>query len=256
MDINNQIAIVTGGASGLGADTVRALAAKGAKVAVLDLNLDLAKTIADEVGGLAVKVDVADGDSVEAALATVKAELGTARIVMNVAGIGIGRKITNKKGPHPLDSFLKVVNVNLTGTFDVCRLASTEMIGLDPLNEDGERGVFVNVASIFGYDGPVGNTAYAASKAGVIGMTLPMARDLAPYGIRVMTICPGVFDTPLAKAETGEEGFNRLIATVPFPTRGGNPKDFAKLACHIVENSMMNGECIRIDGAMRMGLMI
>lgn len=256
MDIKDQIAIVTGGASGLGADTVRALATKGAKVAVLDLNEMLAQAIADEVGGIAVKVDVSDTDSVAAAMAAVKDQLGVARIVINAAGIGIGRKITNRKGPHPLDSFLKVVNVNLTGTFDVCRLASTEMASLEPLNEDGERGVFVNVASIFGYDGPVGNTAYAASKAGVIGMTLPMARDLAPYGIRVMTICPGVFDTPLAKAETGEEGFNRIIATVPFPKRGGKPAEFAKLACHIVENTMLNGECIRLDAGLRMGLMV
>ena len=242
MDIKDQIAIVTGGASGLGGATVRALAAKGAKVAVLDLNEDLAKEVAAEVGGIAVKVDIADPESVAAAMATVKEELGIARIVVNAAGIGIGRKITNKKGPHPLDSFLRVVNVNLTGTFDVCRLASTEMTSLEPVTDDGERGVFVNVASIFGYDGPVGNTAYAASKAAVIGMTLPMARDLAPYGIRVMTICPGIFDTPLARAETGEEGFARLKSAIPFPKRPGKPSEFAKMACHIVENSMLNGE--------------
>ncbi|RLA40268.1 MAG: 3-hydroxyacyl-CoA dehydrogenase [Gammaproteobacteria bacterium] len=256
MEIKDQIAIVTGGASGLGADTVRALAAKGAKVAVLDLNEDLAKTMADEVGGLAVKVDVANADSVAAAMTTVREKLGVARIVINAAGIGIGRKITNRKGPHPLDEFLRVVNVNLTGTFDVCRLASTDMTTLEPVTEDGERGVFVNVASIFGYDGPVGNTAYAASKAGVIGMTLPMARDLAPYGIRVMTIAPGVFDTPLARAETGEEGFNRLLSIIPFPKRAGKPSEFAQMACHIVENSMLNGEVIRLDAGMRMGLIL
>ncbi|MGK2913391.1 MAG: SDR family NAD(P)-dependent oxidoreductase [Porticoccaceae bacterium] len=176
MEITGQIAMVTGGASGLGAATVRALAAKGARVAVLDLNEALAKTVAAEVGGLAVKVDVADAASVEQAIAAVREGLGVARIVVNAAGIGIGRKITSSKGPHPLDSFLRVVNVNLTGTFDVCRLAATEMLTLEPVTADGERGVFVNVASIFGFDGPVGNTAYAASKAGVIGMTLPMAK--------------------------------------------------------------------------------
>lgn len=256
MEIKGQIAIVTGGASGLGADTVRALAARGARVAVLDLNEALAQTIAAEVGGLAVRVDVADADSVAQAIAAVTAQLGAARIVVNAAGIGIGRKITSSKGPHPLDSFLRVVNVNLTGTFDVCRLAATEMLPLAPVTADGERGVFVNVASIFGFDGPVGNTAYAASKAGVIGMTLPMARDLAPYGIRVVTICPGVFDTPLARAETGEVGFGRLLANIPFPKRAGKPAEFAQLACHIVENSMLNGEVIRLDAAMRMGTML
>ncbi len=256
MEIKGQIAIVTGGASGLGADTVRALAVRGAHVAVLDLNEALAKTIAAEVGGLAVRVDVADADSVRQAIATVTSQLGAARIVVNAAGIGIGRKITSSKGPHPLDSFLRVVNVNLTGTFDVCRLAATEMLPLEPVTADGERGVFVNVASIFGFDGPVGNTAYAASKAGVIGMTLPMARDLAPYGIRVVTICPGVFDTPLARAETGEAGFGRLRANIPFPKRAGKPAEFAQLACHIVENAMLNGEVIRLDAAMRMGTML
>jgi NAD(P)-dependent dehydrogenase (short-subunit alcohol dehydrogenase family) len=256
MEIKDQVAIVTGGASGLGAGTVRALAAQGARVAVLDLNEDSAKTIAEEVGGIAVRVDVADTDSVAAALATVRDQLGIARIVMNIAGIGIGRKITSRRGPHPLDDFMRVVNVNLTGTFDVCRLASTDITTLGPVNEDGERGVFVNVASIFAFDGPVGDTAYAAAKAGIAGMTLPMARDLANYGIRVVTIAPGVFDTPLARSETGEEGFDRLMSIIPFPKRAGKPSEFAQLACHIVENSMLNGEVIRLDASMRMGLIV
>jgi NAD(P)-dependent dehydrogenase (short-subunit alcohol dehydrogenase family) len=256
MEISKQIAIVTGGASGLGADTVRALAGKGATVAVLDMNESLAKSVADEVGGLAVKVNVADSDSVMAALAEVRDKLGVARIVVNAAGIGMGRKITSRKGPHPLEDFLRVINVNLTGTFDVCRLAATDMTTLEPVTVDGERGVFVNVASIFAYDGPIGDTAYAASKAGVIGMTLPMARDLAAYGIRVMTIAPGVFDTPLARAETGEDGFNRLLSTIPFPKRAGKPSEFAQMACHIVENSMLNGEVIRLDAGMRMGMIV
>jgi NAD(P)-dependent dehydrogenase (short-subunit alcohol dehydrogenase family) len=256
MEINDHIAIVTGGASGLGAATVRMLAEKGARVAVLDINENLARQIADEVGGIAVPVDVANDISVAAALQTVRSRLGVARIVVNAAGTGIGRKITSSKGPHPLESFKRVVDINLTGTFDVCRLAATDMIGLTPVTADGERGVFVNVASIFGFDGPVGNTAYAASKAGVIGMTLPMARDLAPYGIRVVTICPGVFDTPLARAETGDAGFQRILDLVPFPKRAGKPSEFAQMACHIVENSMLNGEVLRLDAAMRMGLMI
>ena len=256
MEIKDQIAIVTGGASGLGAGTVRALAAKGAKVAVLDLNEELAQAVAKEVGGIAVKVDVADSDSVAAALATVRDQLGIARIVMNIAGIGIGRKITSRKGPHPLDDFMRVINVNLTGTFDVCRLAATDITTLEPINEDGERGVFLNVASIFAFDGPVGDTAYAAAKAGIAGMTLPMARDLANYGIRVMTIAPGVFDTPLARSETGEEGFSRLMSIIPFPKRAGKPSEFAQMACHIVENSMLNGEVIRLDASMRMGLIV
>lgn len=256
MEIKGQIAIVTGGASGLGADTVRLLASKGAKVAVLDLNEELAQSVAAEVGGIAVKADVADSDSVASAMATVKEKLGVARIVMNVAGIGIGRKITNRKGPHPLEDFMRVVNVNLTGTFDVCRLAATDISALEPLNDDGERGVFVNVASIFAFDGPVGDTAYAAAKAGVAGMTLPMARDLASYGIRVVTIAPGFFDTPLARSEVGEAGVERMVSLVPFPKRPGKPEEFAKMACHIVENSMLNGEVIRVDGAIRMGYKI
>jgi NAD(P)-dependent dehydrogenase (short-subunit alcohol dehydrogenase family) len=256
MEINNHFAFVTGGGAGLGAATVRMVAEKGARVAVLYINENLARQIADEVGGIAVPVDVANDTSGAAALETVRSRLGIARIVVNAAGTGIGRKITSSKGPHPLESFKRVVDINLTGTFDVCRLAATDMIGLSPVTADGERGVFVNVASIFGFDGPVGNTAYAASKAGVIGMTLPMARDLAPYGIRVVTICPGVFDTPLARAETGDAGFQRILDLVPFPKRAGKPGEFAQMACHIVENSMMNGEVIRLDAAMRMGLMI
>lgn len=256
MEIKDQIAIVTGGASGLGANTVRLLASKGAKVAVLDLNDELAQSVAAEVGGIAVKVDVASSDSVTAAIATVKEELGVARIVMNVAGIGIGRKITNRKGPHPLQDFMRVINVNLTGTFDVCRLAATDISALKPVNDDGERGVFVNVASIFAFDGPVGDTAYAAAKAGVAGMTLPMARDLASYGIRVVTIAPGFFDTPLARSEVGEAGVERMVSLVPFPKRPGKPEEFAKMACHIVENTMLNGEVIRLDGAIRMGYKI
>lgn len=256
MDIKNQVAIVTGGASGLGAATARLLAARGARVAVLDRNITLAREVATELNALAVEVDVTDADSVVKAIAQTLEIYGPPRILINAAGTAIGRKITSSKGPHPLDSFLRVVNTNLTGTFDMCRLVAAEMTALEPVTEDGERGVFVNVASIFGFDGPVGNTAYAASKAGVIGMTLPMARDLAPYGIRVVTVCPGVFDTPLARAETGVEGFARLLADVPFPKRAGAPSEFAQLVCHIVENAMLNGEVIRLDAAMRMGTIL
>jgi NAD(P)-dependent dehydrogenase (short-subunit alcohol dehydrogenase family) len=195
---------------------------------------------------------VADGAGVAAAVKRVAELVGTPRIVLNAAGIDIAVRTANAKGAHSLEEFERVIRVNLTGTFNVCRVAAHAMIGLDPINEDGERGAIVNIASVVAEDGPVGQVAYAASKAGVQGMTLPMARDLAPYGIRVVTIAPGMFHTPLASG-IPQDWIDRIIPTVPFPKRWGNPLEFGALVRQICENPMLNGEMIRIDGAVRLG---
>lgn len=253
MKLKGITAVVTGGASGLGSAAVREFAAAGARVAVLDRNGEGASSLAKETGGLGIACDVTDTASVAAALKQVRATLGAPRLLLNAAGIGYGKRTASRKGMHDLDAFRTVIEVNLIGTFDLCRQVGHDMIGLEPIGE--ERGVIINVSSIFGTDGPIGNTAYAASKAAVAGMTLPMARDFGPYGIRVMAIAPGIFETPLAKAEVGE-AYERLLADVPFPTRAGHPAEFALLARQIAENTMLNGETIRIDGAFRMGLRI
>ncbi|MBQ0798221.1 MAG: SDR family NAD(P)-dependent oxidoreductase [Porticoccaceae bacterium] len=258
MKVLGQIALITGGASGLGAGAARILTKAGVTCALLDRNLSLAEELVKELGGgMAIECDVSDGPGVEAAIAEVTKTLGAPRIVLNAAGIDIAVRTASPKGPHSLEEFQRVINVNLTGTFNVARVAAYGMIGLDVLsdngNEDGERGVVINIASVVAQDGPVGQAAYAASKAGVQGMTLPMARDLAPYGIRVMTIAPGMFETPLA-AGIPQKWIDSIIPTVPFPKRWGNPLEFGALVQHICENSMLNGEMIRIDGAIRMGL--
>lgn len=252
MDIKGQVALITGGASGLGAGAAKVLSKAGARCALLDRNLSLAQNLAQELDGLAIECDVSQGPAVEAAVAEVCESLGTPRIVLNAAGIDIAVRTASPKGPHSLEEFQRVINVNLSGTFNVSRIAAHGMIGLEPLTEDGERGVVINIASVVAQDGPVGQAAYAASKAGVQGMTLPMARDLAPYGIRVMTIAPGMFETPLASG-IPQEWIDSIIPSVPFPKRWGNPLEFGSLVQHICENSMLNGEMIRIDGAIRMG---
>ena len=252
MNVEGQVALITGGASGLGAGAARILTKAGAKCALLDRNLPLAEELAAELGGMAVECDVSDGPGVEAAVAKVVDTLGTPRIVLNAAGIDIAVRTASPKGAHPLDEFERVIRVNLTGTFNVSRVTAYGMIGLDPLDEDGERGVVINIASVVAQDGPIGQAAYAASKAGVQGMALPMARDLAPYGIRVMTIAPGMFETPLASG-IPQEWIDNIIPTVPFPKRWGNPLEFGALVQQIAENSMLNGEMIRIDGAVRLG---
>lgn len=252
MKIQGLSALITGGASGLGAGAARVLTAAGVKCALLDRNLTLAEELATELGGIAVECDVADGPGVEAAVARVAGLIGIPRIVLNAAGIDIAMRTANAKVAHPLDEFERVIRVNLTGTFNVARVAAYAMIGLDPVNEDGERGVIINIASVVAEDGPVGQVAYAASKAGVQGMTLPMARDLAPYGIRVLTIAPGMFHTPLASG-IPQDWIDRIIPTVPFPKRWGNPLEFGALVRQICENTMLNGEMIRIDGAVRLG---
>jgi NAD(P)-dependent dehydrogenase (short-subunit alcohol dehydrogenase family) len=250
MDASGQVAVVTGAGSGLGEATARALAAKGAKVAVLDVGLERAEKVAADIGGLAVKCDVASAESAEAAVAEVAEKLGGPRILVNCAGIAIGIKTIGKDGPHPLDAYRKVIEVNLIGTFNLIRLFADRAAQLDPL-PGGERGVIVNTASVAAYDGQIGQAAYSASKGGVVGMTLPIARDLARSGIRVVTIAPGIFMTPMM-AGMPQEVQDSLGAAVPFPPRLGQPAEYAALALHIVENQMLNGETIRLDGAIRM----
>jgi NAD(P)-dependent dehydrogenase (short-subunit alcohol dehydrogenase family) len=250
MDISNQVAIVTGGGSGLGEATARALRAKGAKVALFDIGLDRAEKVAAEIGGIAVRCDVASAESGEAAVAEAARRLGEARILVNCAGIAIGTKTVGKDGPHPLDTYRRVIEINLIGTFNMIRLFADRAQKLEPL-AGGERGVIVNTASVAAYDGQIGQAAYSASKGGVVGMTLPIARDLARSGIRVMTIAPGIFKTPMM-AGMPQDVQESLGAAVPFPPRLGEPSEYAALAVHIVENQMLNGETIRLDGAIRM----
>lgn len=251
MKIEGQAAIVSGGASGLGEATARELARLGAKVAVLDVNVDAAHRIAGEIGGVACQCDITSPESVTAALARAAERHGTARICMNIAGIGTAKRVVQKDGSAaPLEDFARVVNVNLIGSYNVSRLFAAECAKLAPL-EDGERGVMLFTASVAAFDGQVGQQAYSASKGGLVGMTLPMARDLAQYGIRVCTIAPGLFSTPLMK-QLPEAVQQSLAASIPFPPRLGKPEEFAQLACHIVTNSHLNGEVIRLDGALRM----
>ncbi|MER9256177.1 3-hydroxyacyl-CoA dehydrogenase [Mesorhizobium sp. M0598] len=250
MNPNGQIAIVTGGGSGLGEATARALAAGGARVAVLDLGIERAAKVAADIGGIAVRCDVSDAESGAAAVAEAAETLGAPRILVNCAGIVIGMKTIGKDGPHPLDQYRKVIEVNLIGTFNMIRLVADRTARLEPL-QGGERGVIINTASVAAYDGQIGQAAYSASKSGVVGMTLPVARDLARSGIRVCTIAPGIFRTPMM-AGMPQEVQNSLGAAVPFPSRLGEPSEYAALALHIIENQMLNGETIRLDGAIRM----
>jgi NAD(P)-dependent dehydrogenase (short-subunit alcohol dehydrogenase family) len=247
--IEDRTAIVVGGASGLGEATVRALHERGAAVTIADVNAEKGAELAGELGLEFVSCDVRDEAQVEAAVAAAAAG-GPLRIAVCCAGTGWAQKVASSKGPHPLLPFETIISINLIGTFNVLRFAATAMIGTDPL-EDGERGVCVNTASIAAFDGQVGQIAYSASKGGVVGMTLPAARDLSQYGVRVNTIAPGLFDTPLLGA-LPEDARQKLGAGVPYPQRLGAPSEYASLACHIVENRMLNGETIRLDGALRM----
>jgi NAD(P)-dependent dehydrogenase (short-subunit alcohol dehydrogenase family) len=250
MQIAGSSALVAGGASGLGEATVRALHERGAVVTIADVNAEKAGALASELGLEFVSCDVREEEQVQAAVNKAAEADGGLRISICCAGTGWAQKIAGSKGPHPLMPFETIIQINLIGTFNVLRFAAAAMIATEP-GEDGERGVCVNTASIAAFDGQVGQVAYSASKGGVVGMTLPTARDLAQYGIRVNTVAPGLFDTPLLAA-LPEEARQALGAGIPFPQRLGLPAEYAQLACQIVENRMLNGETIRLDGALRM----
>jgi len=250
MQIEGSSAIVLGGASGLGEAAVRRLHAGGAPVTIADVNTEKGGALASELGLEFVACDVREESQVQAAVERAATVAGGLRIAICCAGTGWAQKVAGSKGPHPLLPFETIISINLIGTFNALRFAATAMIASEPV-DDGERGVCVNTASIAAFDGQVGQIAYSASKGGVVGMTLPAARDLAQYGIRVNTIAPGLFDTPLLAA-LPQEAREKLGAGVPYPPRLGKPSEYAQLACHIIENRMLNGETIRLDGALRM----
>lgn len=251
MKIDGAVAMVTGGASGLGEATVRQWVGKGGKAVIVDLNQERGDALARELGASAtfVAADVSDPEHISDAVGKAT-QMGTLRAAVSCAGIGIGMKTVGKDGtPHDLAMFQKVIQVNLIGTFNVLRLAASAMLQNEP--ENGERGVVINTASVAAYDGQIGQVAYSASKGGIVGLTLPAARDLSRPGVRVVTIAPGTFDTPLL-GQLSDEIRAALAATIPHPSRLGNPDEFGALACHVVENSYLNGEVIRLDGALRM----
>ena len=250
MDPQGHAALVTGAGSGLGAETALKLAQAGAKVALLDVNVDAARTMAAEIGGLAVHCDVADAESAATAVAAAREKHGPARILVNCAGIGPAKRIVGRDGPMPLPDFARVIAINLTGTFNMMRLCAAGMQTLSPF-ADGERGLIVSTASIAAFDGQIGQSAYSSSKGGVAALTLPAAREFSQFGIRVMAIAPGIFGTPMLKA-LPQEAQDSLGASVPFPKRLGEPREFAALVIHIVRNGYLNGEVIRLDGALRM----
>jgi NAD(P)-dependent dehydrogenase (short-subunit alcohol dehydrogenase family) len=250
MDIKGHAAVVTGGASGLGAATAEELARAGAKVACLDVNLDGARAVAERIGGCAVRCDVTDGGQAAVALAQARDQHGAARILINCAGVGPAKRIVGRDGPMPLADFERVIAINLIGTFNMMRLAAADMQNLSPL-ADEERGVIISAASVAAFEGQIGQAAYSASKGGVAALTMPAAREFAQFGIRVNAIAPGIFHTPMLMA-LPEEAKKSLAAAVPFPKLLGRPDQFASLARHIIENTYINGEVIRLDGALRM----
>jgi NAD(P)-dependent dehydrogenase (short-subunit alcohol dehydrogenase family) len=250
MDVKGQAAIVTGGASGLGAATARTLAAAGAKVAVVDVNQKAAAEVAIDINGIAIACDVADSAGAEAAIKKAAADHGPARILVNCAGIGTAKRIVGKEGPMPLADYERVIRVNLIGTFNMMRLVAAGMQGLPPLG-DGERGVIVSTASVAAFEGQIGQSAYSSSKGGVASLTLPAAREFAQFGIRVLAIAPGIFGTPMLRT-LPQEAQDSLGAAVPFPKRLGEPREFAALVMHCIHNAYLNGEVIRLDGALRL----
>ena len=250
MKVDGLAAIVTGGASGLGAATGRALADAGARVALLDLNESAAAEVAGEIGGIALGCDVSDAASGEAAVARAAEAHGPARILVNCAGIAPAARIVGRNGPASLEAYAKVIQVNLIGSFNMMRLVAAGALALEPL-EGGERGVIISTASVAAYEGQIGQAAYASSKAGVVGLTLPAAREFASSGIRVCAIAPGIFETPMLRG-LPQEVQDSLGASVPFPSRLGKPEEYAMLVMSIIANPMLNGEVIRLDGALRM----
>ena len=250
MKIESHAAIITGGGSGLGEATARALAAAGAKVTILDQNTDKAQAVASQIGAHAIACDVTSAEGIEAALGESRDRHGAARFCINCAGIGSAMRIVGRQGPMSLDHFRREIEVNLVGTFNVLRLAAADMIPLDMVNDTGERGVIVNTASVAAFEGQIGQAPYTASKAGIVGLTLEAAREFAQFGIRVMTIAPGLIKTPMWDgAENIEQA---LTPQMIFPRRFGKPEEYASLVMHIVDNAMLNGEVIRLDGAIRM----
>ena len=251
MDVKGLAAIVTGGGSGLGAETARHLAAAGAKVTVLDVNAEGAEAVAKEIGGLGLSCDVGSAEAAEQAVAEARAAHGPCRVLVNCAGIAPAKRIVGRDGPMPLENFEQVIRINLIGSFNLLRLAAADMLGNDSVNEDGERGVIISTASIAAVEGQLGQAAYAASKAGIMGMMLPAAREFAKTGVRVLTIAPGLIGTPLL-LNMPQEVQDNLAGQVPFPHRFGHSSEYARLVMHICENTMLNAETIRLDGAMRM----
>ena len=250
MQIKNSVFLVTGGASGLGAATARMAAENGAKVVIADLQADLGEKLARDIGGRFVRTDVTAETDGKAAVALALKEFGGLHVLVNCAGIGVAERTLGKDAPHDLQRFIRVISINLIGSFNMIRLAAFEMAKASP-NPAGERGVIVNTASVAAYDGQIGQAAYSASKGGIVGMTLPIARDLSRNGIRVNTIAPGLFETPLL-AGLPKEAQESLAKQVPFPSRLGKPSEYAQLVRSIVENEMLNAETIRLDGAIRM----
>jgi NAD(P)-dependent dehydrogenase (short-subunit alcohol dehydrogenase family) len=253
MQIEKKVVFVTGGASGLGEACVRLLSQAGAKVVIADLNQEAGTALAQELGtsALFVKTNVVEEEGVQAAVRTAVETFGGLHILINCAGIGVAERVLGKSGPMNLASFTRVIQINLIGTFNTIRLAATVMANNAPTTQDGERGVIINTASVAAFDGQIGQAAYSASKGGIVAMTLPIARELARFGIRVVTIAPGTFETPMM-GNLSEEARCSLGQQVPFPPRLGRPSEYAALARHIVENEMLNGETIRLDGAIRM----
>lgn len=250
MEIGGHVALVTGGGSGLGAATAERLAAEGARVAVIDRNPEAAAAVAGRIGGLAVSCDVADAGEAEAGVRQAREALGPARILVNCAGIGVAKRVLGRDGPMPLTDFDKVIRVNLVGSFNMLRLVAADMSSLPEL-PGGARGIILSTASVAAYEGQVGQAAYSASKAGIVGMTLPVARELAQFGIRVLAIAPGLFHTPMM-ASLPQDIQDSLGASVPFPRRLGQPAEYAETVVSLIRNPYLNGEVIRLDGALRL----
>ncbi len=251
MELAGNVAIVSGGGSGMGAETAKTLRAAGVQVALLDVNAAAVKEQAQRLDCLGLVCDISNAEAVATALAQVRATYGVARICVSCAGIAPAKRVVGRDGAMPLDDFQRVINVNLIGTFNLLRLAAADMTQLEPVNSSGERGVIINTASVAAYEGQIGQAAYSASKGGIVSMTLPIARELARFGIRVMTIAPGLIATPMLLGMP-QDVQDSLAQSVPFPKRLGEPNEYARLVLHIIDNALLNGSVIRLDGAIRM----